>query len=454
MKRKILFGLLALTCACTAFGAIACTTGGNNDTNENKKPDKNPPNYTPTEESKNDTLTFELNEEETGYIVTGLAEGVTETNITIPATYNSLPVLEIGYLAFGNQTQLTSVTISEGVSIIGSGAFTQCTGLVSFKFPDSITVIGASAFQNCSGLLMVRFNETSLLEEISANAFQNCEKITEVTLPDGVVTIGSRAFQGCAALKSADLGESVEIIESEAFRGCDKLEMVNLGSSLKEVGSKAFLNCTLITEMHFPITLERTALGALEGCTGLKILTIPFVGAQKYDEPVPEAEQNSATNTTNFGYIFGASSFRDNSKLNLDALETVTITGNSPIGYHAFQDIGNWTDEAGTQAIGLSTIIITGDVEIFGTGAFQGCKNLHTLVLPKSTKKIGEQAVGESLIERICYAGTQAEWAKVSKGDSSDNPFLAGNYMFYYSEEQPTASGNYWHYVDGVPTVW
>lgn len=455
MKRKILFGLLALTCACTAWGAIACTNSGDNNTNDNKNPEKDPPNYTPPNDSNNDTFTFELNEDESGYIVTGLAEGVTEANITIPATYNNLPVLEIGYLAFGNCTQLTSVTISEGISIINNGAFTQCTNIVSFKFPDSITVIRESAFQNCSGLLMVRFNETSKLRQISANAFQNCSKITQITIPDKVVNVGDRAFQGCSALKTANFGNSVEVIGIETFRGCKKLETVTLGNSLKEVGAKAFLNCDLITEMHFPITLERVALGALQGCTGIKKLTIPFVGSQKYDEPVPDSEVKTSEIHTNFGYIFGANNFDDHYSLNLDALETLIITGDSPIGYHAFQSIGRWTDEFGLEAVGLSTIIITGNVKVFGIGAFQSCYNLHSLVIPKSITKIGGQALGECLIEHIFYCGTAWDWLNVDIGTSEDNPILYPNtYKYYYSEAVPARDGKYWHYVDGVPTVW
>jgi hypothetical protein len=26
--------------------------------------------------------------------------------------------------------------------------------------------------------------------------------------------------------------------------------------------------------------------------------------------------------------------------------------------------------------------------------------------------------------------------------------------VYYYVEQQPAESGNYWHYVDGVPTPW
>lgn len=453
MKRKILLGIMAVTCASAlAFGLSACGDGGNTDDGGDKKPDG--PNYTPPDTGTAELLKFELNGDESGYIVTGLADGVTDASIIIPATYNNLPVIEIGDRAFGSCHNLTSVTINQGVSVIGSGAFTDCVNLPSFRFPASIKSIEDSAFQNCTGLKTLRFNDNSLLEEISANAFQSCTNLVTVSVPDSVVTIGNRVFQNCTSLKSVTIGNGVESIGLETFRGCTKLESVTIGNSLKHVDERAFLNCSAILEMHFPLSLESVGLGALSGCTGIKKLTLPFIGSEKYDEPVPTDKEYSPDNHTNFGYIFGASSFHDNYKLSLDQLETLTITGDSPIGYHAFQGIGRYTDDAGNTATGLNTIIITGNVKVFGTGAFQGCYNLQTLVIPKSVTKMGLQILDIGMIKQVYYGGTETEWNNISGTTSSSNPGLNGASRYYYSETQPSTDGKYWHYVDGVPTPW
>ena len=34
------------------------------------------------------------------------------------------------------------------------------------------------------------------------------------------------------------------------------------------------------------------------------------------------------------------------------------------------------------------------------------------------------------------------------------NSVLLSKTIYFYSEEQPTEPGNYWHYVDGIPTPW
>ena len=58
-----------------------------------------------------------------------------------------------------------------------------------------------------------------------------------------------------------------------------------------------------------------------------------------------------------------------------------------------------------------------------------------------------------SKLTHIYYEGTAEEWAniKVEIVNGDENGELP---LYYYSETQPTAAGNYWRYVDGVPTVW
>ena len=431
MKRKIFIGVLVAVLVLAIVGLVSCDNG---EIPSNNGGDSTPPNYTPPEYTQNETLTFELNDAADGYVVTGLAEGVTETNVTVPGIYNGLPV-----------------------TVIGESAFAACSHLTVCRIPDSVEVIKESAFQNCSGLRLLRFDTASKLTQIAANAFQNCTGLTAVTLPDSVVSVGDRAFQGCTALKSVALGNGVETVGVEAFRGCSKLATVNVGNSLKQLGQSAFLNCSLIEQLTLPNTLESVGLGALQGCTGIKNISLPFVGAAKYVNPI-EDERESVEKHTNFGYIFGANSFDDQHALNLDNLETVTITGSSPIGYHAFQNIGRYIGSSESKGVGLNAIIITGNVKVIGTGAFQGCFNLQTLVIPASVATIGRQILDVGVIKHVFYCGTQTDWNKLGTNSSNNMGLYANSEQsdpkYFYSESQPTAAGQYWHYVDGVHTPW
>ncbi|MEE3432094.1 MAG: hypothetical protein VZR78_05090, partial [Candidatus Enteromonas sp.] len=53
-----------------------------------------------------------------------------------------------------------------------------------------------------------------------------------------------------------------------------------------------------------------------------------------------------------------------------------------------------------------------------------------------------------SSLAKVFYAGSAA--ITINGG----NDQLTSATWYYYSEEEPTESGNYWRYVDGVPTVW
>ena len=78
-------------------------------------------------------------------------------------------VKKIGYTAFNNCTNLTSITIPNGITKICGWTFNGCISLNSVKIPDSVTEIGNSAFY-C------------------------CDSLKSLTIPRGVTQIGSYAI--------------------------------------------------------------------------------------------------------------------------------------------------------------------------------------------------------------------------------------------------------------------
>ena len=59
------------------------------------------------------------------------------------------------YSPFNSCYALTSVTIPDSVTFIGSLAFEWCSGLASVTIPDTVTTIEGSAFENCFGITSV-----------------------------------------------------------------------------------------------------------------------------------------------------------------------------------------------------------------------------------------------------------------------------------------------------------
>ena len=101
-------------------------------------------------------LTFTLNEDGTGYILTDCDE-TAESYLEIPSEYEGLPVTAIGDNAFQNCAGLINVIIPEGVTGIGAGAFQYCSNLKNITIPVSITAIGDYAFVGCDNLTNVYY---------------------------------------------------------------------------------------------------------------------------------------------------------------------------------------------------------------------------------------------------------------------------------------------------------
>ena len=70
---------------------------------------------------------------------------------------------------------------------------------------------------------------------------------------------------------------------------------------------------------------------------------------------------------------------------------------------------------------------------------------------------------GCTKLTKIYYRGTAEEWAQIPHDVpaglnfatiTEKNPQFYGVTIYFYSETAPTEPGNYWRYVDGVPTPW
>ena len=126
--------------------------------------------------------------------------------------------------------------------------------LTDVSIPDGVTSIGRAAFSNCRGLRRVTI--PSSVTSIGNCAFWGCNGLTSVTIPDSVTSIGDWAFQDCSGLTSVTIPDSVTSIGEMAFSYCSGLTSVTIPDSVTSIGERAFSYCDNLKSVTIPKRFE------------------------------------------------------------------------------------------------------------------------------------------------------------------------------------------------------
>ena len=148
-----------------------------------------------------------------------------ETNLTVEVGYTNREVEEViipSSITYEGKTYTVT-------GILYSG-FYYCSKLTKVTIPESVTTIGGNAFRRCSSLTEIVIPEG--VTTIKEGTFELCSALTEIVIPEGVTTIGVNAFANCSALKEVTIPKSVKTVGSGAFSGCTAITTVNI-SDLK-----------------------------------------------------------------------------------------------------------------------------------------------------------------------------------------------------------------------------
>ena len=215
---------------------------------------------------------------------------------------------------------------------------------------------------------------------IGNSALWGMVSLENVTIPDGVMTIGDNAFDGCGVTKIV-LPDSVTRIGKEAFLNCGSLEEVKLSKSLTDIEDSTFSNCSELKQMDIPEGVTTIGMQAFSGCASLRNINI-------YD---------SVTN-------IGAAAF-----YGCASLSNITIpTGVTTIGPMTFE-----------LCISLKNITIPQQVETIGERAFATCAQLEKIDIAKGSNLT---TVGGHAFETNCmYEGGQSvDLSKLPKDKLSE----------------------------------
>lgn len=283
----------------------------------------------------------------------------------------------------------------------------------------TVTAIGDKAFADCTQLTEIKIPNT--VKTIGTRAFYCCTSLTSITIPNSVKSIGQEAFYHCTSLTSISIPYEVTNIDGSAFYGCTSLRKVCHGGTTYWVSNYYIDSYGIAT----PVTWLKYTING----DGMTCAVAGYKGG--YSVVIPETIDGYTVTTIEDRAFYNS------------RLSKVTIIGNSltSIGSSAFE-----------KCTSLVSITIPDSVMFIGDFAFFRCESLKRISIPDSVNRIGNYTFEFCSLDEVYYGGTAAQWLCIDIGGY--NASLTGATRYYYSETEPTTSGNYWHYVDGKVIVW
>ena len=423
-------------------------------------------------------------------------------------------VTSIGDYAFYDCSGLTSVTIPNSVTSIGERAFYNCSGLTSVTIGNSVTSIGHYAFTYCSGLTSVLWNAKNCkdfssstyspfyecsritsftfgneVEHIPANLCSGMSKLTEITIPNSVTSIGDYAFYNCSGLTSVlwnamnckdfssyiyspfykcsritsfTFGNKVEHIPAYLCYDMENLKEVTIGKSVTSIGETAFYNCSGLTKVNYLGTVDKWVEFDFnysdsnptyyakdlyinnELLTDVKITTADSIKNYAFYncKSIKSVEiGNSVTSIGNYAFygcsgltsvIWNARNYKDFSSYSSSPFYNIRSNITSFTFGNEVEHIPAYLCYGMSK---LTEMTIPNSVTSIGDYAFRGCSGLTSVTIGNSVTSIGSSAFyGCSGLTKVNYLGTVDKWVEFDFNYSDSNPTYYAKDLYINNE--------------------
>ena len=224
---------------------------------------------------------------------------------------------------------------------------------------------------------------------ISNNAFWDNHIIKELTISEGIQTIGNRAFQYCYDLETVDLPSSLTEIGENAFGYCTSLTSVTVRMTNPfAIHENVFGTTTYYDDNNNIITKPTATLYVPKGTIDKYRATDGWKEFSKIWEGEPKE-------VTIDGFTYRYITDSKVAMLIKGKPETSTVVIPSSIAIEGVNySLISIEGEAFFNNNFIKALTISEGIQTIGERAFQYCFGLETLDLPSSLTEIGEDAFG------------------------------------------------------------
>lgn len=350
-----------------------------------------------------------------GYVYEILADGTVKlytvlwgsSNTIVPAELDGRQVSSIG-TAFAANDKLESITLPEGITVIGVNAFLDCENLKEVHLPDGLLEIAPTAFAGCSALESIHIPDS--VTSIGQEAFAWCTSLKEVHLPASLTDLGYGAFTH-AALEYVDIPNGLTHLPEFAFSSAFAQPRVSIPASVTDIDTNAFqwgVSMLIVEPDSYAEDFARAMDYTYEYAEGLEATPRYVSGDWGYTvQPDGSARLESYAGTdthviipdTLDGYTVSSVGvcFAGNDTI-IHVTLPESMTEVAPMAFYncdalASVRLPDILASIGSYAFGncdaLAEIELPDSLQTIGKWAFNPCDSLHEITIPASVTEIG-----------------------------------------------------------------